>query len=274
MARAAKELNSGATDGLSESKRSTNLRIGAADTRSNSGPSGATFLLSSFPTRPLTREVISHGETRDCHLEDGVCINQISNWVVGRIRSSASIVTSPAKYETSAIKAAHDVSTPRWAERTFRSRTPKPPERSASAGSCAQKFRISSVHLRKVVIFAIAANCTLLRSRFSVFKVGSWTCNSLCNLPPRSARATSRTNKTVLVLAATTKLFSSNQATPAPGFLTSATVPRGGPQTIASSAFCAAGGASSNFFRFNLTTVCGPSPCISLPRTSRTVVGR
>ena len=65
MARVANELNSGATDEFSESKRRTNLRIGAADTRSNSGPSGATFLLSSFPTNPLTREVISQGETRD-----------------------------------------------------------------------------------------------------------------------------------------------------------------------------------------------------------------
>ena len=49
--------------------------------------------------------------------------------------------------------------------------------------------------------------------------------------------ATSRGINTVRVLAGTTKPFSINQATPAPGFLTSATVPRGGPQTIASSAF-------------------------------------
>ena len=39
-------------------------------------------------------------------------------------------------------------------------------------------------------------------------------------------------------------------------------------------AFFAAAGASSNFFRFNFAIDCGPSPAMSPPRTSRTVVGR
>ena len=85
--------------------------------------------------------------------------------------------------------------------------------------------------------------------------------------------ATSRGIKTVWELATITKSFSSNQATPTPGFLISATVPRGGPQTIASKAFFACAGASSNFFSESFAIDCGPRPAISLPRTSRSVVG-
>ena len=49
--------------------------------------------------------------------------------------------------------------------------------------------------------------------------------------------------------------------------------PRGGPQTIASSTFFAAAGASSNFFNFKVPSDAGPRPAISFPKTSRSVEG-
>ena len=85
--------------------------------------------------------------------------------------------------------------------------------------------------------------------------------------------ATSRGKTTVCWLKGTRKPSSSNQATPADGFLISLIVPRGGPQTIASRTFLAAAGASSNFFNFNFAIDAGPSPAISFPRTSLRFVG-
>ena len=72
----------------------TRDRTEAALTRSSSGPKGATFFESSLPTSPLTREVDNHDDVSVSHLSEGRCVSQISKLVVGKIRSSGSIVRS------------------------------------------------------------------------------------------------------------------------------------------------------------------------------------
>ena len=92
-----KLLHSGAISGFSRSKSRVRARTRAAFTRSSSGPSAATFFASARPTNPLTREVINHCEASCCQRSDGDCMSQISNLLLGSIRSSASTLTSEAK---------------------------------------------------------------------------------------------------------------------------------------------------------------------------------
>ena len=145
---------------FSRNSSRVNARTRAAFTRSNSGPSAATFLASTRPTKPLTREVMSHCDANICQRSAGVCINQISNLLLGNIRSSASKLINEARYASSATKAVQDSSTPRCVETIFKSRTPKPPALNASAGSSAQKFSNSSTQRKTVETFAIAARFT------------------------------------------------------------------------------------------------------------------
>ncbi|CAB4757239.1 unannotated protein [freshwater metagenome] len=152
-----------------------NARTRAAFTRSSSGPRAATFLASARPTRPLAREVINQADANACHRSDGVCINQMSNLLLGIIRSSASILMSEVKYASSVINAVHDSSTPRWFEIIFKSRTPNPPARNASAGSSAQKFSSSSTQRKTVEILAMDARFTWRSSRFVPVNCGGLT---------------------------------------------------------------------------------------------------
>ena len=81
--------------------------------RSSSGPRGATFFSPSLPTSPDIRDEIYQADASDCQRAETLCVSQISNWWVGRILSSGSIVSSPARYETSATNAAQVSSTPK-----------------------------------------------------------------------------------------------------------------------------------------------------------------
>ena len=160
-------------------------RVGAAAARSSSGPRGATFLFSVFPTSPLTLEVTSHGATIRCHFSEGVSVNQISKLVVGKTRSSGSMARRLARYASSMTNAAQLSSTPRCCEISFKSRTPSPPERRASAGSCAQKFKTSSTQRSTVEILAIAASAIFFSSLFSPSITGHVESNSRWIFPPR-----------------------------------------------------------------------------------------
>ena len=158
LTRLVKLSNSGATLLFSAKSLKTNARVLAALTRSNSGPRAAVFFDSARPTRPLTRDVINHGAASACHLTEALCVSHTSKLLVGRILSFASKVTRPARYTSSATKAAQFSSIPMCVAIIFKSRTPRPPARSASAGSCAQYSRISSAQRKTVATFAIAAS--------------------------------------------------------------------------------------------------------------------
>ena len=161
-----KLFHSGATPWFSRNSSSVKARTRAAFTRSSSGPRAATFFASTRPTKPLTLEVINHCDANICQRSAGVCINQISNLLLGRIRSSASILISDARYASSATNAVQDSSTPRCVEMILRSRTPNPPARNASAGSSAQKLSSSSTQRSTVETFAIAARLICCSIRF------------------------------------------------------------------------------------------------------------
>ena len=92
-----KLASSGARFGCSFSNLITNLRVLAAFTRSSSGPRAATLFASPRPTRPLTREVVNQFAARALQRVSALWVNQISKLLLGKIRSSPSIVSNPAK---------------------------------------------------------------------------------------------------------------------------------------------------------------------------------